>query len=98
MNTTTPPLRFAASYNAGRITPKLEDAPKSDAELISLVCIDPPDEEALAILVDRHWAPLFARCKVLTSDTEKARDLAQSAWCRLLRNRGGLKPDGNFLA
>jgi RNA polymerase sigma factor (sigma-70 family) len=70
----------------------------SDAQLISAVRCDPPDEAALDILVARHWNSIFGRCQMLTLNHEKALDLAQSAWCRLLRNRHALKPDGNFPA
>jgi RNA polymerase sigma factor (sigma-70 family) len=70
----------------------------SDAQLIRSVSCDPPDEEALGLLVNRHWGYLFAHCHMLTLDQEKARDLAQSTWYRVLRARPGLKPDGNFPA
>src|SRR5882672_8161808 len=70
----------------------------SDAQLISSVRCDPPDEVALDVLVTRHWKFLFGRCHMLTSSHEKARDLAQAAWCRLLRARHALKPDENFPA
>jgi RNA polymerase sigma-70 factor (ECF subfamily) len=70
----------------------------SDAQLISSVRCDPPNEEALDILVSRYWESLFGRCQMLTLNREKALDLAQTAWCRLLRNRRALKPDGNFSA
>jgi len=70
----------------------------SDAELIAAVRRDPPDEAALNVLADRHWRPLYARCQMLTLDREKASDLAQQAWCRVLRVRQALKSDGNFPA
>src|ERR1700677_4649047 len=70
----------------------------SDAQLISAVRCDPPNEEALDVLVARHWDSLFSRCQMLTLNHQKAEDLAQAAWCRLLRNRHALKPDGNFIA
>jgi len=70
----------------------------SDAQLISAVRCEPPDEAALDVLVSRHWNSIFGRCQLLTLNKEKALDLAQSAWCRLLRNRHALKPDGNFPA
>ena len=70
----------------------------SDAQLISAVRCDPPDEAALDVLVARYWNALFGRCQMLTLNHEKALDLAQAAWCRLLRNRHALKPDGNFPA
>jgi RNA polymerase sigma factor (sigma-70 family) len=70
----------------------------SDAQLISAVRCDPADEAALDVLVDRYWDSVFGRCQMLTLNHEKARDLAQAAWCRLLRTRHALKPDGNFPA
>lgn len=71
---------------------------RSDAQLISSVCCDPPDEKALGVLVMRYWKQLFAHCQLLTLNREKANDLAQSAWYRFLRARQGLKPDGNLSA
>jgi RNA polymerase sigma-70 factor (ECF subfamily) len=70
----------------------------SDAMLIAAVRRDPPDEAALDALVDRYWKPLFGRCQMLTLNHQSARDLAQEAWCRVLRARHSLKPDGNFPA
>jgi RNA polymerase sigma factor (sigma-70 family) len=70
----------------------------SDASLIATVRRDPPDEQALDLLVDRYWKPLFGRCQMLTLNHERARDLAQEAWCRVLRARRSLKPDGNLAA
>jgi len=70
----------------------------TDASLISNVRRDPPDEVALDALVDRYWKPLFARCQMLTLNRQKASDLAQEAWRRVLRARHSLKPDGNFPA
>jgi len=69
-----------------------------DAWLINAVRREPPDEEALNALVDRYWKPLYARCRMLTLDAERARDLAQDAWLRVLRARHSLQPDGNFHA
>jgi len=69
-----------------------------DAWLINAVRREPPDEEALDALVERYWKPLYARCRVLTLDSEKARDLAQEAWLRVLRARTSLQPEGNFHA
>jgi len=98
MKTMTIPVPFDGSGEPSvmELTRTVESG--TDAELISLVRDNPPDEAALNILVERYWGPLFARCKMLTSDREKALDLAQSAWCRLLRNRHALRPDGNVLA
>ena len=98
MKTITIPVSFAASDNASVMELTHSAEPGTDAEIISLVRDDPPDEAALNMLVERYWGPLFARCKMLTSNREKALDLAQSAWCRLLRNRRALRPDGNVLA
>jgi RNA polymerase sigma factor (sigma-70 family) len=70
----------------------------SDAQLIVSVQSDPPDEKALEVLVSRYWDSVFARCQMLTLNREKAFDLAQETWCRLLRNRHALKSDGNFPA
>jgi RNA polymerase sigma-70 factor (ECF subfamily) len=59
---------------------------------------DSPDEAALDVLVARHWNAVFARCHMLTQNRDKALDLAQATWCRLLRARQDLKIDGNFPA
>jgi len=57
---------------------------------------DPPNEAALDTLVERYWAVLFGRCRLLTQDGDSARDLAQETWYRVLRARTSLKSDGNF--
>lgn len=69
-----------------------------DARLVEAIRRDPPDERALDMLVSRYWSPLFARCQMLTLNSERAGDLAQEAWARILRARRSLKPDGNFSA
>ena len=69
-----------------------------DAWLVAAVRRDPPDAAALDALADRHWKALFGRCQMLTVDHQKAGDLAQQAWCRVLRTRDRLKPGGNFPA
>ncbi len=69
-----------------------------DARLIAAARQDPPDEAALDALVDQYWKSLFAHCQMLTLNRQKASDLAQEAWCRVLRARQTLKPDGNFPA
>ena len=69
-----------------------------DARLVAAVRRDPPDVAALDALAERHWKPLFGRCYLLTLNHDKANDLAQQAWCRVLRARHGLKPGGNFPA
>jgi DNA-directed RNA polymerase specialized sigma24 family protein len=53
---------------------------------------------ALDVLADRYWKPLFGRCLMLAFSQEKASDLAQQAWYRVLRARNTLKPGGNFPA
>jgi RNA polymerase sigma factor (sigma-70 family) len=68
----------------------------TDESLIEAVRGDPPDEGALDVLARRHWKPLFARCRMLATSDEDARDLAQSAWVRVLRARQALDPMGNF--
>ncbi|HMJ64739.1 MAG TPA: sigma-70 family RNA polymerase sigma factor, partial [Candidatus Binatia bacterium] len=70
----------------------------TDSWLIAAVRREPPDEAALNLLVDRYWRALFGRCQVLTVDREKALDLAQESWRRMLRARNSLKPGGNFPA
>jgi RNA polymerase sigma-70 factor, ECF subfamily len=69
-----------------------------DEWLIAAVRLEPPDEQALDVLVGRYWKSLYARCQLLTLDPEKANDLAQETWYRVLRARRTLKPDGNFPA
>ena len=69
-----------------------------DTWLIAAVRRDPPDVQALDALANRYWKPLFGRCQLLTLDHQKASDLAQEAWCRVLRTRHALKPGGNFPA
>jgi len=69
-----------------------------DTWLVAAVRQDPPDEQALDALANRHWKPLFGRCQLLTLNHQKASDLAQEAWCRVLRARHALKPGGNFPA
>ncbi len=70
----------------------------SDSRLISAVRYDPPDEEALDALVARYWDFVFGRCQMLVVNREKALDLAQATWYRVLRARHVLKPEGNFPA
>lgn len=69
-----------------------------DAWLIARIRRDQPDPAALDELVGRYWKGLYGRCHLLTLDRDKANDLAQDAWCRVLRARRSLKPDGNFPA
>jgi RNA polymerase sigma-70 factor (ECF subfamily) len=69
-----------------------------DAWLIAGAREEPPDVEALDMLVNRYWKPLFGRCQLLTLNGQQANDLAQETWCRVLRARRTLRPDGNFSA
>lgn len=93
--------RSPAKPSALESAPLTEPSPVgscTDIELIELVRCEPPSEAALDALVARYWDSLFARCYMLTSNRDKASDLAQATWCRVLRNRSSLKPDGNFPA
>src|SRR5260221_7970497 len=65
---------------------------------MAAVCRGPRDVEALDALANRYWKHLFGRCQLLTVNPQKAGDLAQEAWCRVLRTRHNLKPGGNFPA
>jgi RNA polymerase sigma-70 factor (ECF subfamily) len=92
-----------ASANASPLldhSPLREAKPSTwpDAWLINAVHRDPPDQEALSVLVDRYWKPLYVRCRLLTHDDDKARDLAQESWLHLLRARHSLKANGHFQA
>ena len=69
-----------------------------DSRLISSARRDPPDEQTLDVLVARYWDFVFARCQMLVVNREKALDLAQATWYRVLRARRALKPEGNFPA
>jgi RNA polymerase sigma-70 factor (ECF subfamily) len=67
-----------------------------EGSLIDAIRQDAPDPVALQALVDRHWRMLYARCLVLTAHADDAQDLAQETWCRVLRARQSLRPDGSF--
>jgi RNA polymerase sigma-70 factor, ECF subfamily len=88
---------WAIATAGERPAPRNESA-WPDEWLIAAVRREPPDEPALDALVGRYWKALFARCQLLTLDRERATDLAQETWCRVLRARQTLKPDGNFSA
>jgi RNA polymerase sigma-70 factor (ECF subfamily) len=66
--------------------------------LIAAVRRDPPDPAALDVLANRYWKEVFGRCYLLTLNHDKASDLAQQAWVRVLRTRQRLLPGGNFPA
>jgi RNA polymerase sigma-70 factor (ECF subfamily) len=69
---------------------------RPDASLITAVSGEEPNEKALQALVDRYWKTLYSRCELLTLDRDKAKELAQETWVRVLRARTTLRPDGNF--
>jgi RNA polymerase sigma-70 factor (ECF subfamily) len=101
--TKTIPGSLAASAPAGvQFFPGVESsntvASWSDSQLILAVRCEPPNEVALDVLIDRYWNSVFGRCQMLTANREKALDLAQATWYRMLRARHTLKPDGNLLA
>lgn len=97
-NSITLPFHTPEVEGGNRVDRRNGVASWSDAQLIFSVQSDPPDEQALDVLVGRHWDSIFARCQMLTLNRERAFDLAQETWCRMLRNRSALKPDGNFPA
>jgi len=86
------------STAARMLEPTGDVAAWPDAWLVAAVRRDPPDEAALEALAHRYWQQLFGRCRLLTMNQEKANDLAQEAWCRVLRARQRLDPEGNFPA
>lgn len=68
----------------------------SDAQLVEAVRGEPVDVAALDTLVARYWSTLHARCELLMLDRERARDLAQETWLRVLRARRSLDPHASF--
>jgi RNA polymerase sigma-70 factor (ECF subfamily) len=70
----------------------------TDEWLIAAVRRDPPAAAALDVLADRYWKEVFGRCYLLTLNYDKASELAQQAWVRVLRARQRLLPTGNFPA
>ncbi len=88
----------ASAERMGECAQLMDVSAWPDAWLIAAVRRDPPDVAALDVLAERHWKPLFGHCQMLTLKREKASDLAQQAWCRVLRARHRLKPGGNFPA
>jgi RNA polymerase sigma factor (sigma-70 family) len=69
-----------------------------DAWLIAAVRRPEPDEQALNVLGERYSGVLAGRCEFLTTNHDRAKDLANDTWCRVLRSRNRLKPGGNFPA
>jgi RNA polymerase sigma-70 factor, ECF subfamily len=89
---------LASEENAGdgqRIPDDLVSA-WPDARLVDAIRAEPPDSRALDELAQRYWKALFSRCQLLTLNHAEASDLAQEAWCRVLRARRSLNPEGNF--
>jgi RNA polymerase sigma factor (sigma-70 family) len=70
----------------------------TDEWLVASVRQEPPDAAALDVLAGRYWKKVFGHCYLLTLNHEKAGDLAQQAWVRVLRTRERLLPGGNFPA
>jgi RNA polymerase sigma-70 factor (ECF subfamily) len=66
-----------------------------DAWLVAAARCERADVLALDALVGRYWKLLYTRCEMLTMDRERARDLAQETWVRVLRARRSLQPDGS---
>jgi RNA polymerase sigma-70 factor (ECF subfamily) len=93
---TNPVARLAPDRSTANLSGSVPDP--SDASLVAAIRCDPPDTSALDELAQRHWRSLFARCQLMTLNREAASDLAQEAWCRVLRARHSLKPEGNFAA
>jgi RNA polymerase sigma-70 factor (ECF subfamily) len=69
-----------------------------DEWLVAAVRLNPPDTGALDVLAQRYWKEVYGRCYLLTLNKEKANDLAQQAWVRVLRTLPRLLPGGNFPA
>lgn len=77
--------------------PDSADGPSSwpDAQLLA-AARDAEDSAALDVLVRRHAGVLARRCLMLTSDRERAADLAQETWTRMLRARATMRTEGSF--
>lgn len=69
-----------------------------DVWLIAAIRAEPVHARALDVLADRYWKPLFGRCMLLAANRDRAADLAQETWCKVLRSRQSLRPAGNFPA
>lgn len=88
-----PTARFSEEW-----APLINVADWPDPWLIAAVRNEPPDMAALDTLVQRYWGQLFGQCRLLTLKHDEANDLAQATWCRVLRARQRLKPEGSFRA
>lgn len=67
-----------------------------EACLVAAVRRDSPDALVLDVLVERYHETLCRRCWILARDHDKAAELAQQTWLRVLRARHLLDPEGNF--
>lgn len=77
-------------------TPKKDLASWSDAELLVAARVGDEDLGSLDMLVRRHARALERRCLSLTLDRERAADLAQETWTRMLAARATVRPEGSF--
>ena len=73
-----------------------ETAEPDDAQLMARVCRG--DREAFARLVDRHKDGLVAYLARLTGSPDRAQDLAQEAFLRLLSATGSYREQGHLAA
>lgn len=73
-----------------------ETAEPDDAELMARV--GRGDRAAFGRLVDRHKDGLVAYLARLTGSPDRAQDLAQEAFLRLLRSAGGYRERGHLVA
>src|SRR5262249_46639093 len=89
--TVDPSIKFSEEWE-----PLCDATAWSDTWLVAAVRRETPDVSALDVLAERYWKPLFGRCHLLTLNHDRASDLAQQTWARVLRTRQGLKPGGNF--
>jgi RNA polymerase sigma-70 factor (ECF subfamily) len=76
--------------------PHPETAEPCDAQLMARVCRG--DREAFARLVDRHKDGLVAYLARLTGSPDRAQDLAQETFLRLLRATGSYREQGHLAA
>ena len=77
-------------------TPNEDLTSLSDAELLVAAREAEEDSGSLDMLVRRHSRALERRCLMLTSDRERAADLAQETWTRMLAVRATVRPEGSF--
>src|SRR3984957_10005624 len=93
---TLAPRLFATFAKTGQSVRQVEDWP--DAMLIAEGLRDPPNFQALDVLIARHWKPLFAKCQMMTVNPEQASNLAQAAWQHILQAEHGLQSTTDFRA